>query len=341
MQWLDTRHTVVPPNYEDNFGQRAEHDGGGTPAELHHYLVTQAIHWLDAHDVKNPSILDIGCGNGLFGELFRDVYHRPFNITGVDLQFSAFREKHLASRGYKLQSGDFLKTTFTQRFDLAIASHVLEHISPETLPQWFFQIRRFSRYCLVASPIALYTFAWHPFYLAASRRKTTDCAEDAWPMLVGATHQSMISESLLRPFGYQPIRSAFGKATVYYSHMYISDNDRISDERFAEAVDAATRQAHQQHAAAQGRVNEILAAFPASSERTARPMPRRDNYERTIAFATAREPKRYRMGRLIINIFFTLLSPIKWFVKSTPLAYLWGRTPSYRASSVSVKNKNV
>lgn len=80
-------------------------------------------------DLKNKSILDIGCG---FADLYQFLKHRKvanFKYTGIDLvpiliDEAKNRHPEISSN---LFVGDFLQHKFSQEFDIVISSGVFNH----------------------------------------------------------------------------------------------------------------------------------------------------------------------------------------------------------------------
>ncbi len=70
------------------------------------------------------SILDIGCGDGFF---LNDIPNSLFMKTGVDISIP----KKLP--GITYFTGSFEKIKFSQKFDIVVANHVIEHISDPQL----------------------------------------------------------------------------------------------------------------------------------------------------------------------------------------------------------------
>lgn len=119
-----------------------------------HYLPTWALvmQLLDKHaPVKEPRLLDIGCGTGQFAEFL--VNHKTVNYTGLDfskkaIELAKSRKYH---NGFNRNIPIFIKTdineqfVWDEKFDAYTIMETLEHIENDTeivsrIPQGAFVI---------------------------------------------------------------------------------------------------------------------------------------------------------------------------------------------------------
>ncbi|HET7037986.1 MAG TPA: class I SAM-dependent methyltransferase [Thermomicrobiaceae bacterium] len=88
-------------------------------------LCTRVAGWVERADASNPSVLDIGCGTGLF---LREARERGWTVEGIELSASAAayaRERF----GLPVRQGTLAQTTLPNgAFDVITMWHVLEHL---------------------------------------------------------------------------------------------------------------------------------------------------------------------------------------------------------------------
>lgn len=72
--------------------------------------------------VKKGKVLDVGCGNGSFMNLFKK---RGFNVYGVEFGQEA---ANISAKEHKVKQGDFSKMSFMNKFDLIIFRGVLQYV---------------------------------------------------------------------------------------------------------------------------------------------------------------------------------------------------------------------
>ncbi len=95
------------------------------------YLSTADLDYIiNKTGLKSGKALDIGCGTG---QLARDLYHRGFEVTGVDLSPAAIDIANFSTvklgQGIDFIAEDFMSFNTTEQFDLAICKYVLAFIS--------------------------------------------------------------------------------------------------------------------------------------------------------------------------------------------------------------------
>jgi len=72
---------------------------------------------------NNAKIVEIGCGKGL---LLNELKNVPFDVTGIEISKSAC--KYLKTKGVNVYNAEFPSFEIDNKYDLVIASHVLEHV---------------------------------------------------------------------------------------------------------------------------------------------------------------------------------------------------------------------
>jgi 2-polyprenyl-3-methyl-5-hydroxy-6-metoxy-1,4-benzoquinol methylase len=104
---------------------RADHDGSESPLGAHWGLVLP-------HD-KAARILDLGCGRGGILRSLRKMGYE--NLSGIDGDAAAV--DYCRTSGLAVDLGDIVSwcSTTSERFDLVILNHVLEHLDkPSVIP---------------------------------------------------------------------------------------------------------------------------------------------------------------------------------------------------------------
>ncbi|HTY20278.1 MAG TPA: methyltransferase domain-containing protein [Geobacteraceae bacterium] len=81
-------------------------------------------------ELTGRSILEVGCGNGLFLQsVARLLPHR--DLVGLDISAPVLPAH---DRGIRFVRGDIIDFTVQERFDVVYSEHVIEHIAPADLP---------------------------------------------------------------------------------------------------------------------------------------------------------------------------------------------------------------
>ena len=82
--------------------------------------------------VKKGSLIDIGAGNGLALQFFRD---KGFSVTGMELSKKLCGEmkKNPLMQGINIVQGSITQSRGNAEFDYVLASDVIEHIEDESL----------------------------------------------------------------------------------------------------------------------------------------------------------------------------------------------------------------
>lgn len=101
---------------------------------------------------KLESVLDIGCGYGM--KLVRYIFPVCSNIVGVDLQHSInFCEKYHEFGEWFKDDVEKPEVVFDKRFDLIIASDVIEHlVNPEKLFEYIRQYSNPETFIIFSTP---------------------------------------------------------------------------------------------------------------------------------------------------------------------------------------------
>lgn len=84
--------------------------------------------------ISNSTILDVGCGTGLY---LKDIDDLGFNLHGIDLssQMIDAAKNHL--KGIQFHVGDIMTYKFNTKFDLIYSISVLEYISRNDISSHF------------------------------------------------------------------------------------------------------------------------------------------------------------------------------------------------------------
>jgi SAM-dependent methyltransferase len=89
----------------------------------HRLTVAKFIDYFKNVDI-NLSVLDVGCGDGFWMEILRDL---GFNdLAGIDLSFPFLQRAK--SKGLKVIQCDISEMCFCRKFDIVIICDVLEHL---------------------------------------------------------------------------------------------------------------------------------------------------------------------------------------------------------------------
>ena len=102
------------------------------------------------------SILDFGCGEAFFWKEMeiRDV--RPNNLTGIDLRTDALATAQASFPQHRFIEQDILSWTTSSKFDLVVASQVLEHLPK---PEIFLR-----KLVNLSSSHLLLSVPWEPYF---------------------------------------------------------------------------------------------------------------------------------------------------------------------------------
>jgi SAM-dependent methyltransferase len=87
-------------------------------------------------------VLDLGCGNGVFLELLRERSVRGVGVDSFPSCIEACRKKGLEARQAELLQ--FVETT-DEKYDGIFCSHIVEHLTPQTVLKLFAHSRRILR----------------------------------------------------------------------------------------------------------------------------------------------------------------------------------------------------
>jgi SAM-dependent methyltransferase len=91
------------------------------------------------------SIIEVGCGNGLFLERARDHWE---DVLGVDWVRSVSLERVLTDNpGIRFVQQDIAELDVSRRFDLLVSGDVLEHLRPSVLTAVISRLHACARRC--------------------------------------------------------------------------------------------------------------------------------------------------------------------------------------------------
>jgi 2-polyprenyl-3-methyl-5-hydroxy-6-metoxy-1,4-benzoquinol methylase len=117
---------------------------------------------------ENDRVLDFGCGEALFWKQMSDRGVNMSNLTGVDLRVDALREASRDFPQHRFVAQDILTWNDADRFDLVIASQVLEHL-PE--PENF--LAKLVKLTSDQGRLVL-TVPWEPFFMLSNLARGRD-----------------------------------------------------------------------------------------------------------------------------------------------------------------------
>lgn len=83
---------------------------------------------------KNGSILDIGCGTGLY---LKDFYNMPYDLNGIDLSEEMIKQAKQYLPKVNFTIGNFMSLNLTKQFNLIYSISVLEYIGRSELDLHF------------------------------------------------------------------------------------------------------------------------------------------------------------------------------------------------------------
>lgn len=88
-----------------------------------------AVDCLRLINLDNPSLLEVGCGNGYYAEVLSYLYQRPFRYIGLDYSRAMIASAHQNYPQATLGVGDALKIPFADAsFDIVWSGTVLMHL---------------------------------------------------------------------------------------------------------------------------------------------------------------------------------------------------------------------
>jgi SAM-dependent methyltransferase len=91
------------------------------------------VETLSDHVPHNGSVLDIGCGPGIYLKLLSDRYQ----VTGIDVSTGMLQAAATAVPGARLFEGNFLSINFPHRFHAIYSISVLEYIPVSRINDFF------------------------------------------------------------------------------------------------------------------------------------------------------------------------------------------------------------
>ncbi|MCQ4794181.1 class I SAM-dependent methyltransferase [Anaerofustis stercorihominis] len=92
-------------------------------ATRNHKFIKKSADWISGllGDTKNKKLLDLGCGPGIYDELF---YKNGFNVTGIDFSKRSieYAKKHAKEKGIniKYHYKNYLDIDYEEKFDIAV-----------------------------------------------------------------------------------------------------------------------------------------------------------------------------------------------------------------------------
>lgn len=111
---------------------------------------------------QSSCVLDFGCGEALFWKEMRNRDIEMNDLTGIDLREDALSVAARDFPEHEFIAADILKIEFKDRYDLVVASQVLEHLpSPD---------RFISKLIDLVKPNGqlLLTVPWEPFFMLSN-----------------------------------------------------------------------------------------------------------------------------------------------------------------------------
>ena len=136
------------------FLQQAAHEVFRKPGLVRRFQATVDI----LGDVKDKTILDVGCGSGIYSIYFA---RQGARVTGLDFSSSmlALARKNAAEEGcaVDLEAGNFLEYKEDRRFDHLLFIGVFDYVRQGDLPAYFMKAVRIASEKIVATFPKKYT----------------------------------------------------------------------------------------------------------------------------------------------------------------------------------------
>lgn len=143
--------------------QQAAHDVFRKPGLVRRFQATADL----LGDVRDKSILDVGCGSGIYSVYFA---RQGARVTGLDFSpnMLSHARKNAAEEGCAVDfaSGDFLGFKEDRRFDYMLFIGVFDYVKEADLPAYFGKAARIAREKIVATfpkryaPQSLIRYFW-------------------------------------------------------------------------------------------------------------------------------------------------------------------------------------
>jgi 2-polyprenyl-3-methyl-5-hydroxy-6-metoxy-1,4-benzoquinol methylase len=93
---------------------------------------------LFSKELKNKSVLDVGCGEGHFlASISKNLPHKK--LVGIDVSIPHLSQGHT---GIEFKLGNIINFNLKYQFDVVFSDQVLEHIAPVDLPMHLDSVRK-------------------------------------------------------------------------------------------------------------------------------------------------------------------------------------------------------
>lgn len=100
---------------------------------------------------KGVTIVDLGCGMGLYGFLLRSLYGNKINLIGVDIKF----QKHslpILEKIYNTLVEEDIRTYEIPKDSIVLAFHIIEHLPWGQVSLMLDKIKQTAKSSLIALP---------------------------------------------------------------------------------------------------------------------------------------------------------------------------------------------
>ena len=153
-------HRLELKNYKDKINK-------GTPSRRLSDMLWCSINWdnLSEQFGKKVNILDLGCGNGLYGYFFRDLLKDKFgSYSGLDV----YRDNDFPSEFLHVQDTAENAHKYVEGINCVVSQSALEHIEADLLTLQnmterlsYGDSKKFVQIHLVPASASLFLYLWH------------------------------------------------------------------------------------------------------------------------------------------------------------------------------------
>jgi len=124
--FIDEKRKETVYKFYDNFAKNYDEDRYTSKEQKNNDLLAKQIVFKFAKEIKNKSVLDVGCGTGRFVEFFSQ---RGGKVTGADTSENMLAKARKKSPMANFVKADIFSLPFEDKtFDIVICSQVLTHL---------------------------------------------------------------------------------------------------------------------------------------------------------------------------------------------------------------------
>ncbi len=249
------------------------------------------------YKIRNPKLLDIGCGNGSFGKALRKrSISRNILLDGFDIFFTKDNKKILGKTYNKLIMGNIIDYKFREKYDILIANQIIEHIPIEKLHLVLNRLNSMSRFVIISVPFSWHSLAYNKDYLNSSIKEKDEMPNEVFNICCASVHKGCLTTRFFKNFGYKT-----NHIPTYYSFFFIKESDNLKNKTI-QLIKAPNK------FVSQDKIKKYLSKYYNLDNKS----PNRLKYEMLLAKTILSEPLRYKIIKVMIKIFF---SPV-YFIKN-------------------------